>query len=293
MNYIPQSITRNIGNLVLSTKKNSPHIFFIGGIAGVITSTVLACKATLKLEETVDDIRDDISTVNEGFEKNIIDQSARNKHLIHIYVKGGLKLGRLYGPSIAIGTASIAALTGSHVQLTRRNSALTATLTLVSRAFDDYRDRVREELGEEKELDVYYGAKEETLEIDGKKTKVKTLDPNALSQYARFFDECSTRWTKDPEVNRMIVQCQQNYYNQQLQARGHVFLNEVYDSLGLERSRAGQVVGWILDGEGDGYVDFGIFEPQNSRFINNIERSILLDFNVDGVIYDKALKGDK
>jgi hypothetical protein len=84
----------------------------------------------------------------------------------------------------------------------------------------------------------------------------------------------------------MFLQCQQNYFNQQLKARGHVFLNEIYDAIGLERSKAGTIVGWVTDGNGDGYIDFGMFEDASRRFINGIEPSILLDFNVDGVIYD-------
>jgi hypothetical protein len=88
-------------------------------------------------------------------------------------------------------------------------------------------------------------------------------------------------------MNRLFVTCQQNYLNHVLQVRGHVFLNEAYDALGLERSTAGAVVGWVMGDNGDNYIDFGIFEAQNARFVNGSERSILLDFNVDGVIYDK------
>lgn len=195
---------------------------------------------------------------------------------------------RLYGPSVALNVASVGALTGSHVQMARRNTALTATAAAISKAYDDYRERVREELGADKELDIHRALSEEEVTINGKKELVQVADPNRWSAYARIFDEASPNWQKDPELNRIFVQCQQNYANHLLQARGHVFLNEVYDSLGLERSRAGAVVGWILNGEtSDNYVDFGMFDAYNAPFVNNMERSVILDFNVDGVIYDK------
>jgi hypothetical protein len=94
-------------------------------------------------------------------------------------------------------------------------------------------------------------------------------------------------WQKNSEHNKLFLKCQQSYANDMLQARGHVFLNEVYSWLGLEHSKAGAVVGWVINSDGDNFVDFGIFDPGNSRFVNGQERSILLDFNVDGVIYDK------
>ena len=149
---------------------------------------------------------------------------------------------------------------------------------------DSFYEYLIDKYGSEEELDIYHAVK---IENKGTKEEVKLADPNKFSPYARFFDEGSTEWTKDPEMNRLFVTCQQNYLNHILQVRGHVFLNEAYDALGLERSSAGAVVGWVISQDSDNYIDFGIFEAQNARFINGIERSILLDFNVDGVIYDK------
>jgi hypothetical protein len=85
----------------------------------------------------------------------------------------------------------------------------------------------------------------------------------------------------------MFIRSQQNYANDLLNARGHVFLNEVYDMLGIERTSAGAVVGWVR-GNGDNEIDFGVLNDLHSgqRFINGDERSVLLDFNVDGVVYD-------
>lgn len=111
-----------------------------------------------------------------------------------------------------------------------------------------------------------------------------------VSPYARFFDECSPEWSNDPEYNKMFLHSQQQFANEKLKSKGHLYLNEVYDMLGLPRSRSGAIVGWIYDPEnnkaGDNFVDFGIYTVADPKFVNGYERSVLLDFNVDGLIID-------
>lgn len=285
MKFVPHSVTRAVARKALTAKKNSPHIFFGIGVVGVIGSTIMACRATLKVEEIVDEGKADVEAVKKA--GPYASEQAYYRDLACVYSRTGARLGRLYGPAALVGVASIAALTGSHVQLTRRNSALTFTLAAVSKAYDEYRVRVREEIGEKRELDIYQGTRTEKREIDGKKQDVEVRDSQGFSPYARLFDEASPNWQKNAELNRIFIQCQQNYANYRLQANGHVFLNEVYDAIGLERSPAGAVVGWVLGGEGDDFIDFGIDEVRNAAFVNGLERNVWLDFNVDGVVYDK------
>lgn len=299
MTLVSTSTITKISRQFLIVKKHSPHIFFAAGVAGTITSTVLACRATLKLSATLDEIQKDIEILkpketiilpNNHTSEVVTGEEVVVQHTRTIYAYGhaSLKIAKLYGPSVLIGVASIGLLTGSHVQLTRRNSALIAAYAAVQKAYDDYRDRVREELGAERELDIYHAAKTEVVtDAEGNTQLVKVVNPNKYSPYAKFFDEYSDNWKRDAELNRLFIQCQQNYLNNRLLAYGHVFLNEAYDALGIPRSTAGAVVGWLKDGDGDGYIDFGIFEAFNTRFVNGTEQSILLDFNVDGVIYDK------
>ena len=281
---IRNRVSRAAGKGSLKLKRNSPHILFGAGVAGVVTSTVLACRATLKSDEMLDDIQHEIGMVKNGTDGT--PDSA--KDVAYVYVKSAARIAQAYAPALLVGGASIALLTGSHVQLTRRNTALTLAYTGLHKAYLEYRARVREEFGEDKEKELYYGVTlEEAKNEAGKLAKFKTVDPNGISTYARFFDEGSPNWHKNAEFNRLFIQCQQNYANNLLQARGHLFLNEVYDMLGIERSSAGQVVGWVINGEGDNFVDFGLFEAHQSGFVNGSEPSILLDFNVDGVVLDK------
>lgn len=294
MKFVPNKVTRTVSRQILKTKKNSPHIFFIGGVAGIIGATALACRATLHVGDSLDELNADLKEVKTGAQTRInsgrddYSESDYYKDLGYVYAKGGVNIVRLYSPAIIIGGVSIAALTGSHIQLTRRNTALTAALTTVSAAYEKYRERVREELGVDKELDIYYSARKEAVEnSDGTKSIAKIAD-GEYSVYARCFDESNPNYQKHSDYNKMFVMAQQNYINHKLEAHGHVFLNEVYDMFGFERTSAGAVVGWLFDdtGNGDGYIDFGLYEAHNADFVAGREKAIWLDFNVDGVIYD-------
>lgn len=290
MNIIPTGLTRTIARQILTIRKNSPRTMFVGGILGIGASTVLACRATLKLEDKLDDFKKDVETVKNP-DDSVLSVTDRRKDLAYVYVKDTYSLVRLYTPAILVGGVSIGLLTVSHVTLSRRNASLTAAYSALQYSFDQYMMRVKDELGVERERDIHHGVHNEEVTIDGKKVVVPISNPNERSVYSRLFDEYNPNWVKNAELNKMFILCQQNYLNHRLHSYGHVFLNEAYDALGIERSSAGAVVGWVLNkGQstgGDNYIDFGTFDVANAAFINGYERSILLDFNVDGVIYDK------
>lgn len=284
-----RKITQALGRATLKAKKESPHIFFAAGLAGVVTGGVLACRATLKLEKNLDEIRGDIETVKEA--KKLSDEGKLQKNLNDqeyyqlmgaVYAKSTFKLIRLYGPSVLIAAAGVALLTGSHIQMTRRNAALQGALVAVQQAYDEYRQRVAEEIGEDKERELYENLK-----------GLDPLDPNSkkagsmYSVHARIFDESCGNWQKNPEHNHVFLKLQQEHANYKLHSRGHIFLNDVYDLLGFERTQSGAIVGWVLTKDGDNYVDFGIDRPENAEFLNGRERNVWLDFNVDGVVFDK------
>ncbi len=132
-----------------------------------------------------------------------------------------------------------------------------------------------------------------TININEEATRAKgePIDKElySISPYARWFNETCIAWTKYPEQNKHFLLLQQSYANEKLRARGYIFLNEIYDMLGIPRTKAGQVIGWVFDEEnpiGDNYIDFGLFNTRNADFVNGYENSILLDFNVDGAILD-------
>ena len=295
------------GGLVL--KKYSPEILTAAGVIGTVGSTVLACKATLKVEDILDEAKKKSNLINAVHDGEIeVDAEYTDKDyskdLLVNRTQTAVKLIKLYGPAITLGALSITAILGGQHILRKRNVAVMAAYKLCEESFNNYRSRVKEELGEEKDRQFYYGMTEETVKdkVKSKDGKTKTITkkvekaPDHLySQYARFFDEANINWDKSPEQNMYFLKMVQNQMNDKLKARGHVFLNEVYDALGFDRSEAGQLVGWVWNKDntameaGDGYIDFGIFDGNDyakRAFVNGDERSILLDFNIDGMIYD-------
>lgn len=287
MKFVPEGLSRKFHGQVLSLKANRPHITFGLGVAGVLAGNVLAIRATIKAVPVLEDFQAEVEDVKKHRDE---DDPQRSRDLLYVYGKNSVKLARLYGPSLVVTGLAIGSLTGSHVEMHRRNKALGAIVVGMTQAFDAYRERVRAELGEDAEAAIYYGAREvETTDEDGKKIKeLQTVgDPSGLSPYARIFDEYSRYWSRDHQINAMFIRQAQTYANQRLQSHGHVFLSEVYDSLGIPRTPESIVVGWLYEGDGDGYIDFGIYSTNDNGFVNGPNKSVLLDFNVDGVIYDK------
>jgi Family of unknown function (DUF6353) len=288
MKLVPNALGRSIGHQALIAQKHSPTFLFGLGVVGMVGSTVLACRSTLRLEEVLEETNLHLARTIHDEKYSDMD---RRKDTTMIYTRGALKVAKLYSPSIMIGVASIGCLTKSHNMLNERNLALTAAYAAIDRAFGEYRGRVVDKYGLEQDREFRYSM--ETVEVLDEKGKMETVQrvdiDDIPSMYARFFDSYAGTWSKDPEYNYIFLRCQQQWANDMLKARGHLFLNEVYDSLGLQRTKAGSVVGWRVSRDGDNFVDFGIFEDnQTARdFVNGREGAILLDFNVDGIIYDK------
>ena len=303
---IMNNVTRTFNRAGLKLKKYSPEIFVGVGIVGVVASAVMACKATTKIDDVLAEQKENIEKTKNyveehGYSEKYTEEDHK-KDLTIFYSRSAVDLVKLYAPSVILGTVSIAMIVNGHRILRKRNVALAAAYATVEKGFKEYRGRVIERFGEELDKELKYNIKakeveevvkdEETGEEKIVKKTVNVADPNLYSDYARFFDDGCTGWTKDPEYNLMFLKDQQRYANDLLQSKGHLFLNEVYDMLGIPRTKAGQAVGWIYDEVhpvGDNFVDFGLTDIHNARvrdFVNGYERTILLDFNVDGSILD-------
>lgn len=305
---IMNTVTRKLHHIGFKFKKHSPEILMGAGIVGVVTSAVMACKATTKLDEILEEPKDKIDKIHDLMEnpdkvpegKEYTEEDGK-KDLTIVYTQSALQVAKLYAPSVILGTVSIAAIVSGHNILRKRNVALAAAYATIEKGFKQYRGRVVERFGEELDKELRYNIKSKEIEEtivneDGTETTVKkTVDVASVdgpSDYAKFFDEACLGWTKDPEYNLMFLKDQERYANILLKTKGYLFLNEVYDLLGIQHTHAGQVVGWIYDEKnpiGDNKVDFGIYNgyvEANRNFVNGYERNILLDFNVDGNILD-------
>lgn len=305
------SLSRTVHTVGLKLKNHSPEILLVTGIVGGITSAVMACKATTKvgaiLEETkeqVEELRD--FAQNDELKQKYLEkygeeftEQDHKKELAIVYAKTGLKFAKLYGPSIALGALSIGCICTSHNIVNKRYLASAAAYTAVDSAFKDYRKNVVERFGKELDKELKYNIKTKEIEEtvvneDGTETVVKktiqVADPHVVSEFTICFDETCTGWTGDSELNKAFLVNTQNWANDKLRTQGHLFLNEVLDMIGAQRTRSGNDVGWVYDSESegsDGFVDFGIFELHDEKkrnFVNGYEKSIWLEFNVDGDI---------
>ena len=305
---IMNSVNKVFGRTALQIRKHSPEILIVTGIMGTVASAVMACKATTKVSAILEETKNNVHMIHDCAGDQELNESGKytdedaKKDLAIVYTQTGIKLAKLYAPSVALGALSIASILASNNILRKRNVALAAAYATIDNSFKEYRNRVIEKFGEVVDRELKYNIKAQKIEEivtdeeTGKEKKVKKSidvgDPNTYSDYARFFDDGCTGWEKDSEYNLMFLRAQQQYANDLLKSRGHLFLNEVYDMLGIPRTKAGQVVGWVYNPEnpvGDNYVDFGIYDMNRQvvrNFVNGYERTILLDFNVDGNIWD-------
>lgn len=314
---IMNKVSGAFGKVGFKLQKHSPEILMVVGVVGAVASAVVACRATLKVEEIMDDTKEKMDKIHESEVKGCTaigaDYSKEDarKDTTLVYVQTGIKIAKLYTPAVAMGVLSLTSILASNNILKKRNVAIAAAYTAVDKSFKDYRSRVIERFGQEIDKELRYNLRAEKTtetvvdEETGEKKKIKkagfVVNPSDISGYARFFEKytideegnsiLNPHWEPNNEYNLMFIKAQENYANDLLKAKKRLFLNEVYKMLGLPETKAGQVVGWVYDPDhpiGDNYVDFGLYADNlsYSDFVNGMDPAILLDFNVDGNIWE-------
>lgn len=283
-------------NLKNKAKKYSPELLLGAGIVGIISGTIMACKATPKAVQIMEEANQTLDTIHEvqkTTEEEVYTPQDFRKDIALTYIQTAGKLIRTYGPSVLVLITGIGLVFGSHHILSKRNAAITAAYTLVNQGYSEYRKRVAEKFGEEVEKQIRYNIVEEETEetiVDDKGKEKKKKDKKTVvndicaSPYAKFFDAASREWVDDMEANLTKLKILQGHFNKQLENEGFLCLNDVYKALDIPTTRAGQIVGWWLEKGETPHVDFGVFGPTNKRAVNLYEDCILLDFNVDGEI---------
>lgn len=302
---IMTSVTSRFHKMGFNLKKKSPAILLVAGTAGVVVSGVAACKATTKLNTIIEESKKEVEIHEDyvkehGFTDEYSEKDYKND-LAKLYFQRGVKIAGLYAPSVVLGGLSLTAMISSNRIMNRRNVALAAAYATIDKSFKGYRNRVVERFGDAVDREIRYNMKpvdvEEIVEDkNGNERKKKTTtlmpDPNMYSDYARYWDETCPGWDESQEYRITYLQQQQRNANEKLKRVGYLFLNEVYEALGYQKTIAGQSIGWRYDEKhptGDNYVDFGIFnsdDERTHRFVNGFEPYVVLDFNVDGPILE-------
>ncbi|AWN05996.1 hypothetical protein SEA_RAVENPUFF_39 [Streptomyces phage RavenPuff] len=293
---ISNAVTSKVGRQILLTQKHSPTIMLVGGAVGFAATVVMASKATLKLDGILKEAEADRAKIEraetEHADKYSPEDAAQDRKLSR--VKLCIEVAKAYGPSVIVGVGSLALFTGAHIILTKRLAGVTALAAGLDKAFKEYRARVVADQGEAKDAEYLYDLVEKEVyheDEGGPTTKViKTPSGKASSPYVVLFDEHNRNFKKEWGYNQTFLAAQQTWANNKLRADGHIFLNDVYRMLGLPDTKAGSVTGWIDGGDGDDTVIFNIYGPDpvgGDMFAEGNERAVWIDFNVDGVIYDK------
>ena len=306
-----------VGTAALRTlEHHAPKILLGTSIVCGIGATVTACKATLKLPETMKEITENVEAAKTIAVEEGEQDTAKNKEVVKSYISGGIKLAKLYGPSVGLTVTSVACALAGNRMMNQRYAGALAALGSTEKMFDNYRKRVVEEFGEEKDTQFANGIREvvteePVLNKDGtpktdKNGEVKTTkktsveyDPN-VNKYSRMFDELSTKeWDPNPDYNVSNLLGRQQYFNDMLHAHRYLFLNDVYKELGYQVTAYGQDMGWVIDEDTpNAVVDLGLYDITNSgkRRIEDIDKytnACLLTFKGVRYIKDKVYRAQR
>lgn len=312
------------GKVMFSAKKNSPTILLITGIVAGVGSAVSIGIASTKLSPVVEEAKESLDAIHKCAEapehKDEYTEKDIKRDTTIVYARATKEVVKLYSVPVLLGIVSITSFLSGYGILKKRNAAIAAAYVALDDGYKKYKARVINRFGEEVERRIRYGLKveeieEEIIDENGEKVTVKKTvevpddsDPTVIvtdegvftvegnvetSPYARYFDSTCMYWEKDAEINLKLLRDTEDYFNKILRYKQYIFLNEVYEKLGIPRSREGQAVGWIYDPEMDGMkqIDFGIYniyKPENREFVNGHIREVLLDFKGVKLILDDA-----
>ena len=288
MNF--NTITRAMGRTKVKAIHAAPSAMTVAGVVSMGASVVVAVKRSKSAEPVYERLHTELGRVKEVREAFGEDHYSKQDHitdLTRLYFEAAKGYLKAYWPAIALSVAGAGLVFWSHGILKGRNKALGAALMATTQAFAKYRQSVADEVGEERERELAMGRKVEKKDED-----ILSVDPTDMpkSPYAVFFDDDVREWQPQKELNLAFLQNQERWLNDRLRHKGYLFLNDVYDALGIKRTKIGQIVGWVWDEKfcvGDNFVDFGLFSGRSSNVNFDLDdHQIYLDFNVQGPIID-------
>lgn len=296
------SITTAFYTGVARISKHAPTILSVTASAGVIATGYLAWKAGTRFEDVEGrdwERRKECLRNADTIPDEDVPKIERKNRILFI-----LDTVRTVAPAAIVGAATITMIYFSNSISKKRLAAMGAAYATLQTAFDGYKRTMVEALGKESvekilkpKLPNVGKSAEEILSLDNKSDAANVSDAvvnslKALSLYARIIsEESSTCWDPNEDYTSQNIAAVQLWANRRLERKGHLFLNEVFDQLGLSRTREGAVVGWLKNGEGDNYVSFGDFDASIYRVPSDdytrVDSNFIVDFNVDGVIWDR------
>lgn len=226
------NLTRVVKNIKQSTKKHSPEILTGIGIASMITSTVLAIKATPKAFMILEEKKyeEDLDTIKP--------------------VDAVKATWKCYIPTVVTGAAGVMFLVCSNRVSARRNAAIAAAYAISESTLKEYKDKVVETFGEEKEKEVRHAIAQDRIDREPKLDEIQ----NDIWEDC----PCIEILTNTPFMsNEIKLRKALNDLNYKIRNHDYVSLNEWFDMIGIERAGIGDDLGWRIDVHGQ--IDLDIY----------------------------------
>ena len=243
------NITSIIKGIKASVSRHSPEILTGIGIAGMVTTTILAVKATPKAIK-------------------LIEAEKQAKHVDALSPVDTVKtVWKCYIPAAMTGVSSIACLIGSNAINAKRNAALTTVYTLSEMARNEYKEKVIETIGEKKERTIKEKVDAERIKKDpvSKKEVIITEKGTTLC-----YDHVFGRYFKS-DID--IINRAMNKINREIVINMYASLNDFYAELGLSPVEMGYDLGWNID---DGTIEI---EP-SSQLADDGTPCLVIDYSV-------------
>lgn len=298
MSNIQEALSAGLHKLAFGLRKVGPEIGTVAGMAGIAASAIYLYKALNESKDILANVKEEV--------KKLEDEGADEKDIKAVKIAGGVAVAKKVAIPAGLAVASSATVLGIHHEMRKENRRLSEVITQTSLAYNALKNELREQLGDEQADELIYGVrkpdkkeikeieensprKDEITDEERKSYRISDGEEITPSPYAVFFDETCNNYTDDPEYNKNTLILLQAQLNERLKRIGYVYLNEVYEKLGVEKTEAGHVMGWRYsphdpNHEGDNQIDFNMWDIRsraNRRFINGYEPVVLLDFNID------------
>lgn len=298
MSNIQEALSAGLHKVAFGLRKVGPEIGTVAGMAGIAVSAIYLYKAVNESKDILAKVKEEV--------KKLEDEGADEKDIKAVKIAGGVAVAKKVAIPAGLAVASSATVLGIHHEMRKENRRLSDVITQTSLAYNALKNEIREQLGDEQADELIYGVrkpdkkeikeieensprKDEITDEERKSYRISDGEEITPSPYAVFFDETCNNYSDDPEYNKNTLILLQAQLNERLRRVGYVYLNEVYEKLGVEKTEAGHVMGWRYaphdpNHEGDNQIDFNMWDIRsraNRRFINGYEPVVLLDFNID------------
>lgn len=303
MNFknIGNSMTRFGKRLMFETKRKSPEICVAGAIifgAGALVMTFVAAR---KMDKALEEPKAIINTAK----SKEISEKYTEEDKQHDITLGTVQLVwegvKLFAPSALMALGSCACVLISHRKLSRRNAELAAANGILAKQVASLTKSLEDKVGKDEAYRLKYEDKleevEETvMDENGEEKTVKVKKPKAgyeADDLGRFFDEISSEWKKDPQYNFMTLRNIMFEFQERLKRDGVVFLNDIYERLGYEKTQAGYQYGWVYRKGVDPttVISFGPVvgdREKENQMVRENQRYIWLEFNCERIEWEKT-----